>query len=318
MRIVLKDSNDDLQLKRASKTVDLLSTLNKLLEDVESKETIINIIHIRGLDVSQTLENGNHYVFEEVSSLVISIGTTETNNINKFSFEFDSGSTPTVLTLPSGMGYIGGAPTIEANAHYYFEIEKSYDGRYFCKYEKYTGGGSYIYPENNIITYEASSKLAETTSDKTAGLHTTAFSGSNGKLTISEHTFNNGVGTIVFSDDVTSIDKNAFYGCSGMTSIEIPGTVTAICPDGSDSTTGSFESCSGLTSITIPSGVTSIGIRAFRSCSNLGSIVALPTVAPTINGSTFGVKSNGTLYVPSGSDYSSWMSVLSSWTKVEQ
>ena len=64
---------------------------------------------------------------------------------------------------------------------------------------------------------------------------------------------------------VTSIGNNAFYGCSGITSVTIPETVTSI----GDNT---FRNCPGLTSITIPSSVTNIGYIAFHGCTGLTSI----------------------------------------------
>lgn len=64
---------------------------------------------------------------------------------------------------------------------------------------------------------------------------------------------------------MTSIGFDAFYGCSGLTSITIPNSVTSIGGD-------AFKGCSGLTSITIPNSVTTIGRAAFKGCSGLTSV----------------------------------------------
>ena len=65
---------------------------------------------------------------------------------------------------------------------------------------------------------------------------------------------------------VTEIDSYAFSGCSGLTSIEIPNSVTSIGYK-------AFKNCSGLTSIEIPNSVTAIGGYVFSGCSGLTSVV---------------------------------------------
>ncbi|SFO50365.1 leucine-rich repeat domain-containing protein, partial [Prevotella sp. tf2-5] len=64
---------------------------------------------------------------------------------------------------------------------------------------------------------------------------------------------------------VTSIGSSAFKGCSGLTSVNMPNSMTIV-------SSYAFEYCSGLTSITIPSGVTTIGNSAFYGCSNLTDV----------------------------------------------
>ena len=65
------------------------------------------------------------------------------------------------------------------------------------------------------------------------------------------------------SNDVLGV--YAFYGCSGLTSLTIPSSITSIGG-------GAFEGCSSLTSLNIPSNVTSISIYAFSDCIGLTSL----------------------------------------------
>ena len=90
---------------------------------------------------------------------------------------------------------------------------------------------------------------------------TTSYNTYSGTITIpSEVTY----GDITYS--VTSIGNNAFYDCTGLTSITIPNSVTSI--GGS-----AFSGCTGLTSVTIPNSVTSIGEKAFSGCTNVKKLI---------------------------------------------
>ncbi|MDO4738964.1 MAG: leucine-rich repeat domain-containing protein, partial [Bacteroidales bacterium] len=63
-----------------------------------------------------------------------------------------------------------------------------------------------------------------------------------------------------------TIGEFAFKGCTGLTSITIPNSVTSI-------GYSAFEGCKGLTSITIPNSVTSIGTCAFYGCEGLKTVI---------------------------------------------
>ena len=93
----------------------------------------------------------------------------------------------------------------------------------------------------------------------------------------------------------TSNDKlgdYAFYGCSGLTSLTIPSSVTSI-------GTAAFYGCWKLTRLTIPSGVTSIGYRAFKGCSGLTSMI-IPSGVTSIGDEAFyGCSGLTSLTIPS-------------------
>ena len=74
-----------------------------------------------------------------------------------------------------------------------------------------------------------------------------------------------GLTSVTIGNSVTSIGDYAFGDCSGLTSVTIPNSVTSI---GSSA----FSGCSGLTSVTIPNSVTSLGDAAFFCCSGLTSV----------------------------------------------
>lgn len=57
----------------------------------------------------------------------------------------------------------------------------------------------------------------------------------------------------------------AFYGCGGLTEINLPAGISEI-------GYGAFNNCGGLTEVSIPQGVTLIGAEAFQRCQNLKTV----------------------------------------------
>ena len=74
-----------------------------------------------------------------------------------------------------------------------------------------------------------------------------------------------GLTSIDLPSSVTSLGNVCFYGCTGLTSITISNGVTSL-------GIGCFQGCTGLTSINIPSSVTSIGDLCFSECSSLAHV----------------------------------------------
>lgn len=86
-------------------------------------------------------------------------------------------------------------------------------------------------------------------------------------------------GNVVIPNGVTSIGRNAFENCAGLTSVAIPNGVTSIGEL-------AFSGCTGLAQVTLPQGLTSIGSSAFSHCESLKN-VTLPDSVTTIENAAF-------------------------------
>ena len=117
----------------------------------------------------------------------------------------------------------------------------------------------------------------------------------NSVTTIGNNAFYNctGLTSVTIPNSVTAIGDYAFYNCTGLTSVTIPNSVTAI-------GISAFSSCRGLTSVNIPNTVTAIGNSAFSGCSGLKYIICKPKTPPILHES-LGVSNTLPIFVPSGS-----------------
>ncbi len=91
----------------------------------------------------------------------------------------------------------------------------------------------------------------------------------------------------------SSIDDAAFYGCSGLTEITIPNSVTSI---GS----GAFKNCTNLSYVSLPSYITTIEDETFKGCTSLEDI-GIPSSVTSIGDEAFkGCTSLEDVYITSG------------------
>lgn len=92
-------------------------------------------------------------------------------------------------------------------------------------------------------------------------------------------------------------------------SVQIPNGILAIADR-------CFYQCTSLSSVTIPNSVETIGADSFASCTVLNRITCYAVIAPSLGVRAFlNIKNDGTLFYPTGSDYSTWFNSLpSNWT----
>lgn len=84
----------------------------------------------------------------------------------------------------------------------------------------------------------------------------------------------------------------SFAGCTGLTSVILPSSVTSI-------SSYAFEGCTNLTTVTLPYKLSEINNRAFYDCNRLKDVYCYAENVPSIGSNTFSsVIGQATLYVP--------------------
>ena len=92
---------------------------------LETKLQSLNTLPlITSNSASLTISPNTYYSFGEMASLTIALSSPVANVMNEYSFEFDSGSTATTLSLPDTVIGIN-ITRIAANKHY--EVSIKYD-----------------------------------------------------------------------------------------------------------------------------------------------------------------------------------------------
>ena len=98
---------------------------------------------------------------------------------------------------------------------------------------------------------------------------------------------------LVIPEGVTSVGKNAFYRCNGLTGVTLPSTLEKI-------EDFAFRECTSLLEIAIPEGVTSIGDSAFYNCTSLHSVTLPSTLESIVNCAFYGCTSLQSVTIPEG------------------
>ena len=102
-----------------------------------------------------------------------------------------------------------------------------------------------------------------------------------------------GLTSINIPNSVTTIGICAFEGRTGLTSINIPTSVTTIGYQ-------TFRGCTSLTTVNIPNSVTTIDEDAFMDCPSLYDVYCYATTPPRCENSCF-INYSATLHVPAAS-----------------
>jgi hypothetical protein len=107
----------------------------------------------------------------------------------------------------------------------------------------------------------------------------------------------------VIPNNVTSIDYNAFYYCSGLTSVTIPNSVTNIGRN-------AFDSCKGLKNVVLGTSLKTIDNSAFYNCP-IDTITCFSNRPPTVGEDAFSMPYSTIVFVPA--DYLTYYQMHDFW-----
>ena len=243
---------------------------------------------ITSVTIPDSITEIGEYAFRECSGLT---SITLSNSLTSIDIgAFFKCSSITAITIPASVTSIGMGAFVDCDELVYFKfkgncIEEPLGGMVFGKPEpkKLTS----LHIDDNTTGWGTKWCYVPIVKDDSRLVYTLSDDGTYYSVKAKDTTISDSVVIASMYDGgipVKVIENNAFAGCSLITSVTIPDSVTSI----SDY---AFYDCSGLTSITIGSGVTSIGYHAFWNCSNLTSII-IPDGAISIGEGAFRNCSN--------------------------
>lgn len=91
--------------------------------ELSSKANKVSVENVS--ENTKELQPNKYYIFGETETLTLTLAAGEENKLSEYMFEFTSGTTPTTLTLPESVKWIG-SNTIEASKTYQVSIVKQY------------------------------------------------------------------------------------------------------------------------------------------------------------------------------------------------
>ena len=155
--------------------------------------------------------------------------------------------------------------------------------------------GSNYYLSNNYISNAVESIVASGTNSVITNIST------NYQTNFLDNVVTNITGWLIFNipTGCTVYQVYSYYGTATNGTVVIPATysgvdVTSVCED-------TFRGCSGITSVTLPSTITNIGSYAFLCCYGLTNLIINATNPPSINNGMLCGDSLTSIQVPAGS-----------------
>ncbi len=219
-------------------------------------------IHVEeGNAMYDSRENCNAIIRTEDNTLISGCqNTIIPNSVTSISNEAFCGcSYLTSISIPNGITYIGDYAFKGCSSLTSIKIPKSVISIQTMAFSNC--------PSITSITVEEGNTVFDSRENCNAIIHT------------KDNTLEFGCQNTIIPNSVTSIEDEAFYGCSSLTSIVIPNSVTDI---GSDA----FEDCTSLTSVVLPDSITRIRTATFYNCTSLASII-IPNSVTSIGKGAF-------------------------------